>query len=192
MSRPARQPASVSTFQRAVYFLRLGRPLHLLGGFLFNGLGVSIAYYLGAEINWTIALWCQVAITATQLMTHYSNDYFDQDADAATVWFARFGPWAVLTARVVPVVRHFISIPAGTQRMPVGTFVAATLVGSGGWNAVFVLTGYWFGRRGGDALQGFVAVYSVVLGLLGALVVVGFVTRRLRARRRARPGQTLR
>ena len=108
------------------------------------------------------------------------------------MWFARFGPWAVLTARVVPVVRHFISIPAGTQRMPVGTFVAATLVGSGGWNAVFVLTGYWFGRRGGDALQGFVAVYSVVLGLLGALVVVGFVTRRLRARRRARPGQTLR
>ena len=98
MSGPARQQVSVSTFQRAVYFLRLGRPLHLLGGFLFNGLGVSIAYYLGAEINWTIALWCQVAITATQLMTHYSNDYFDQDADAATVTPTR---WAG-GSRVLP------------------------------------------------------------------------------------------
>lgn len=51
---------------------------------MFNGLGIAIALYLGAEINWTGALWCQLAITATQLMTHYSNDYFDQDADAAT------------------------------------------------------------------------------------------------------------
>lgn len=74
-----------STWQRVGYFLRLGRPLHLIIGFIFNGLGISQALYLGATINWVTAVWCQVAITATQLMTHYSNDYFDQDADAATL-----------------------------------------------------------------------------------------------------------
>ena len=98
MSGPAQQPGSASTFQRAIYFLHLGRPLHLVGGFLFNGLGISIALYLGVEINWTVALWCQLAIIATQLMTHYSNDYFDQDADAATVTPTR---WAG-GSRVLP------------------------------------------------------------------------------------------
>lgn len=82
------QPVStvtISPWQRAGYFLRLGRPLHLVGGFVFNGLGITIAIYLGHAPDWTTALLCQIVVTATQLMTHYSNDYFDQDADAATL-----------------------------------------------------------------------------------------------------------
>lgn len=67
------------------YFLRLGRPLFLLGGFLLYGLGVIVALYSGAKINWPILLWGQVAVTSTQLMTHYSNDYFDLAADKANL-----------------------------------------------------------------------------------------------------------
>jgi 1,4-dihydroxy-2-naphthoate octaprenyltransferase len=64
-------------------FVRLGRPLFLAGGFVFHALGVSIALYEGATINLSALLWGQVAITAIQLMTHYSNDYFDLAADRA-------------------------------------------------------------------------------------------------------------
>jgi 1,4-dihydroxy-2-naphthoate polyprenyltransferase len=63
--------------------LRLGRLHFLLGGFLLHGLGVVIAAYAGARINLTALLWGQIIITATQLMTHYANDYFDLDADRA-------------------------------------------------------------------------------------------------------------
>jgi 1,4-dihydroxy-2-naphthoate octaprenyltransferase len=78
-------------FMRSVYyFIRLGRPLFLLGGIVFHALGVSAALYEGYSINWAALLWGQVAITATQLMTHYSNDYFDLNADrantSATYW----------------------------------------------------------------------------------------------------------
>jgi 1,4-dihydroxy-2-naphthoate octaprenyltransferase len=84
MAQPASTLPTISPWQRLAYFLRLGRPLHLVGGFVFNGLGMAIALYLGSSINWWAAAIVQVVITATQLMTHYSNDYFDQDADAAT------------------------------------------------------------------------------------------------------------
>lgn len=84
--------------QKIIAFVRLGRPLHLVGGMLFNGLGMSIAHFLGASIDWTAAAWGQVAITSIQLMTHYSNDYFDQDADQAAVTPTR---WAS-GSRVLP------------------------------------------------------------------------------------------
>jgi 1,4-dihydroxy-2-naphthoate octaprenyltransferase len=66
-----------------INYLRLGRPLFLLGGFLLYSLGAVIALYLGARLNVAVLLWGQVVVTATQLMTHYSNEYFDLAADTA-------------------------------------------------------------------------------------------------------------
>ena len=67
--------------------MRLGRPLFLLGGFVFYGLGAAIAAYGGGPgagaFHWTRFAWGQVAITAMHLMTHYCNDYFDFAADHA-------------------------------------------------------------------------------------------------------------
>jgi 1,4-dihydroxy-2-naphthoate polyprenyltransferase len=65
--------------------------LHFLaGGFILNALGTAMALYNGAPFHFRAWLWGQVAITATQLMTHYSNDYFDLAADRAnrtpTMW----------------------------------------------------------------------------------------------------------
>lgn len=67
----------------AYYFLRLGRPLFLIGGFLLYGLGVLIALYIDDSFNLPALLWGQIAVTSAQLMTHYSNDYFDLAADQA-------------------------------------------------------------------------------------------------------------
>jgi 1,4-dihydroxy-2-naphthoate octaprenyltransferase len=67
--------------RRAYYLLRLSRPLFLAGGFVFYGLGVAAALYDGLTLHWPVLLWGQVAVTAIQLMTHFSNDYFDLAAD---------------------------------------------------------------------------------------------------------------
>jgi 1,4-dihydroxy-2-naphthoate octaprenyltransferase len=64
-----------------VALIKLGRPHFLAGGVLLHGLGAAIALYSGAPFNLSALLWGQLAITATQLMTQYSNEYFDLDAD---------------------------------------------------------------------------------------------------------------
>lgn len=57
--------------------------MFLIGGVVFHALGIAIALYKGFPLNWAALVWGQVAITAIQLMTHYSNDYFDLPADRA-------------------------------------------------------------------------------------------------------------
>jgi 1,4-dihydroxy-2-naphthoate octaprenyltransferase len=70
-------------FHRLRAFIRLGRFHFLAGGFVFHGLGVAAALYDGAALDAGALLWGQMAVTATQLMTHYANDYFDLAADRA-------------------------------------------------------------------------------------------------------------
>lgn len=69
--------------QKTLAFIRLGRPLFLLGGVLFYTLGVLMALYLGAPLDPAPLLWGQLAVTSAQLMTHYANEYFDLPADQA-------------------------------------------------------------------------------------------------------------
>jgi 1,4-dihydroxy-2-naphthoate polyprenyltransferase len=72
-----------TVFGRVRAFVKLGRPLFLGGGFVLYGLGAALAAYAGAKIDWHRFAWGQLAVTATQLMTHYANDYFDLAADRA-------------------------------------------------------------------------------------------------------------
>lgn len=91
--------------KRILYLLRLGRPVFLVGGFVFHGLGVVMAVYQGAHVSLPVLLWGQLTITAVQLMTHFSNDYFDLPADLAnltpTLWSggSRILPHALLPSR---------------------------------------------------------------------------------------------
>ncbi|MGP9707225.1 MULTISPECIES: DedA family protein [unclassified Brachybacterium] len=107
----------------------------------------------------------------------------ERDVDAAMRFFERWGFPAVAIARFVPMVRTVISIPAGIERMPVWLFALATGLGSGVWNALFVVTGYVFGQAGGELLEGFVRLYSGVVAAIGVLAVLVIVVRRIRARR---------
>jgi 1,4-dihydroxy-2-naphthoate octaprenyltransferase len=68
---------------RIVAFIKLGRPLFLVGGVVLHAVGVAVALYNGVPFKPAALLWGQVAITAVQWMTHYANDYFDLAADRA-------------------------------------------------------------------------------------------------------------
>ena len=68
---------------RILFALRMGRPHFLTGGVLLHCLGVAMARASGAPLRLPALLWGQAAVTAIQLMTHYSNDYFDLAADQA-------------------------------------------------------------------------------------------------------------
>ncbi|MER7765568.1 DedA family protein [Kitasatospora sp. NPDC096140] len=92
------------------------------------------------------------------------------EIDKADAWFQRHGRKAVFIARMVPVVRSLISVPAGIQRMPLLAFTAMTAAGSLIWNTVFVLLGYWLGDNwhlveeyGGWVSKGVVVVAVLVI-----------------------------
>lgn len=56
-------------------------------------------------------------------------------------WFERWGSWAVFFSRMLPIVRTFISLPAGAARMPFGRFIALTLAGCIPWVLALTLVG---------------------------------------------------
>ena len=62
-------------------FIRLSRPLFLLGAALVYALGVGIARYLGVTIDWGLYLLGQAYVTALQLSAQYLNEYFDAPGD---------------------------------------------------------------------------------------------------------------
>jgi membrane protein DedA with SNARE-associated domain len=67
----------------------------------------------------------------------------DEKLKVGEAWVRTHGVVGIFLARLLPVIRHLIGIPAGLFRMPIGAFSAATIVGSGLW--CFVLA--WFGRE---------------------------------------------
>ncbi len=101
------------------------------------------------------------------------------DLELADRWFARRGDLTVLFSRMLPIVRTFISVPAGVARMPLGRFLLFSVVGAVPWVMLLV----WAGTVLGDnwlelktQLRGL--DYLVALGL-AALVAV-FIWRHLR------------
>ena len=113
-------------------------------------------------------------------------------------WIQEYSAGGVFFARLLPVVRHLVSLPAGAARMPFGTFTVMTLLGSALWCSVLA----WFGRevlgsrpdllRNPDALSLILREklmwFIVAAGVLFLLyVAVHLVGRRLR---RAAPPET--
>ena len=73
----------MSWFARFWAFIKLGRPVFLAGGFVMHALGVAMALAAGASFDLRALVVGQMAITSTQMMTQYSNDAFDVEADRA-------------------------------------------------------------------------------------------------------------
>lgn len=113
-----------------------------------------------------------------------------EDFDKAEAFFARFGGLAVLGGRCVPLVRSFISIPAGIERMPLLRFSLYTFSGSLVWNAIWIGLGFAFGPLIKPTLEQWSGIISNAVLVIIALLVVWFVIARLRRNaRRRRDGE---
>jgi 1,4-dihydroxy-2-naphthoate octaprenyltransferase len=115
-----------------VGFVLLSRPLFLAGGFLLFALGVTIAFYQGSALHPAAYLWGQVLVTSTQLMTHYTNEYFDYAADVAnqtpTPWSG--GSRALPEGRITPGVARAAGLISGLVAL-VALLMLVIEVGSG-------------------------------------------------------------
>jgi membrane protein DedA with SNARE-associated domain len=111
------------------------------GRMSFSGviLAGTAGSYFGSLLNYWISRWLGLPIV------HRYGKYFllpTNKLELAELWVQRFGNFGIFTARLLPVVRHLISIPAGLFRMPFLPFSIWTVLGAGIWCTVLS----WFGR----------------------------------------------
>lgn len=90
-----------------------------------------------------------------------------EDVDRTFEWFARHGRSAVFFGRMVPIVRSFVSVPAGVVRMPWPQFLVYTTAGSLIWNSVLIGLGVAAGNFVQENLHylDYAVVAAVVLGI---------------------------
>uniref|UniRef100_A0A831TGM8 DedA family protein n=1 Tax=Thermorudis peleae TaxID=1382356 RepID=A0A831TGM8_9BACT len=99
-------------------------------------------------------------------------------------WFARWGDWVVLGARVVPIARSVVSVPAGTMRMSPLRFTVLTAAGSSVWNTMLIGAGWLLGENW-ERVSHWFETYSDLAALL-LLAALGFGLYLLARRRRER------
>jgi membrane protein DedA with SNARE-associated domain len=142
--------------------------------YLAVALAGTIGYWIGALIGWEIGR----RGGRPYLDRHGRWLHLDEaKLDRAEAWFDRYGSWAVFLGRVTPVIRSFISIPAGIFDQPLTRYQWLTLAGSAGWAAGASWESFHSAFRFADF-----AVALAVAAFVG-WVVWHFVSRRRAARR---------
>jgi membrane protein DedA with SNARE-associated domain len=107
------------------------------------------------------------------------------ELERAHAWFERRGEAAVLVARLVPVVRGLISLPAGVARMPFWRFTLFSFLGQIPFAIGFTLSGYLLGERWA-LIERYFRPISIGLGVVVAGAIVWWVIRRRRAAKQPR------
>ena len=101
------------------------------------------------------------------------------DLDLADRWFGRYGDWAIFFSRLLPVVRTFISFPAGVARMNLTRFTVYTFVGSFPWCLGLAYVGMKLGENW-DTLGAYFHKFDAVIGILIATGAFYYIWRHLK------------
>jgi membrane protein DedA with SNARE-associated domain len=99
--------------------------------------------------------------------------------ERADRWFQRYGQPTVLFGRMIPLIRAFVSLPAGVAKMPLGRFTVLSLIGATPWVLALALVGHAVGGDWTSVRKGFEYVDYAIL----ALLIVGIVYAIVRWRR---------
>ncbi|ROT33552.1 DedA family protein [Micromonospora sp. HM5-17] len=110
------------------------------------------------------------------------------DVDRTEAWFVRHGKGTVFFGRMIPIFRSLISIPAGIERMHLGTFLVCTALGSLIWNTAFVLAGYLLGENW-HRVEEYAGILQNLVIFAVVVAVAWFVISRLARRNRPPGGQ---
>jgi len=134
-----------------------------LAGAVGNVLGSIVAYYAG--------VW-----GGRPFVERYGRYFLvsHHDLDVADRWFAKYGEAAVFFGRMLPVVRTFISLPAGIARMNFPRFVIFTFIGALPWCYLLAYVGVRMGEEW-DNLRGYFHQFDVVIGVVLALALGYFL-----------------
>jgi membrane protein DedA with SNARE-associated domain len=166
-----------------------GESVTLFGHTFSSGFPAYLAIALAGTIGYTIG-----ALLGWEIGRRGGRPYLEAHGrwlhlDAAKLaraeaWFDRFGSWAVFLGRITPVIRSFISIPAGIFRFPLGPYTVLTLIGSAIWCFAFAGAGW----AAGASWESFHHSFRFADLAVAALVIAGAVWLGRRVLRRRSAG----
>jgi membrane protein DedA with SNARE-associated domain len=142
----------------------------------------TLGSVLGALVNYALALF-----VGEPLLRRYGKYVLvsNRSLDRTEAFFRRHGEISTLIGRLLPVVRHLISIPAGVSRMRLDRFILFTALGAGLWCAILTYLGWIIGRHGEqvEAAIGSYVHHTLVTYVLPAIAILlaGYVLWRRRA-----------
>lgn len=134
--------------------------------FLLGGLWGAVGCNLGSIISYTLGAW-----GGRPLVERYGKYIMvsEEDLEKADRWFGRWGDWAAFISRLLPIVRTFISFPAGVVRMNLGRFFAFSFVGSFIWCGLLTVGGFYFGEHW-EELRAIMRPFDIPIAIV---IVVG-------------------
>jgi membrane protein DedA with SNARE-associated domain len=142
------------------------------GAFLVLAFAGTIGYFVGGLIGYAIGLY-----GGRPLLEHHGRWFHlsPDRLDRAERWFDKWGNLGVLVGRITPVVRSFVSIPAGIFKMPFGAYCLYSFIGSAIW--AFVIGGFGYGL--GSSYERFnhdfkYVEYAVAAGILALVAYLAF------------------
>lgn len=125
--------------------------------------GAAISYWIGLKGGRPIVRrWGKFL-----LITH-------RDLARADRLFKRYGNWIAFFSRMIPLLRTFISIPAGVTRMPFGPYIVFSALGSAVWSIVWIYLGKLVGQNYEQLAERFDWVKYVVVAVL-AVSIIGWI-----------------
>jgi membrane protein DedA with SNARE-associated domain len=146
-----------------------------IGAFIVMALAGTLGYFVGALVGWWIGLrGGRPLLERRGRWLHVTPERLDR----AERWFAHWGNFGVLVGRVTPLVRSFVSIPAGIFKMPVTPYALYTIVGSAVWAFAIAGAGYGLGTSYQRFNHDFRYVEFAVAA--GVLVLAAYLIYRLR------------
>ena len=130
--------------------------------------------WLGSAITYAISRWL-----GRPFVLKFGKYFFisPEKLERAEVFMQRYEAGGIFFARLLPVVRHLISIPAGIVRMPFGKFSAMTIIGSFIWCAILSWYGKGIAERNPDLMKDPEAMIHAIkhesLGIIAGIAVIG-------------------
>ncbi len=156
------------------YVLRAQHDTHLAQ---FSLVGVAVAGAIGCVVGSVVAYGIGAAGGRPLLLKYGKYVLISHaDSDRADRWFAKYGAPVAFFSRLLPVIRTYISLPAGIARMNFWQFVLFTLLGSLPWTFLLAVVGYNLGDRIVQLSTLFHGADFIILGLL-VLAVAYYVYR---------------
>jgi membrane protein DedA with SNARE-associated domain len=151
-----------------------------LPAYLAIALAGTIGYTIGAVGGWAIGLYGGRPYLERHGRWLHLNE---EKLERTERWFERWGDRAVFFGRLTPVVRSFVSVPAGVFEARLGRYTALTLLGSAIWCFAFAAAGYVAGESWEEFHHAFRYFDYLVAAVIVAAVAF-LVIRHLRRRRR--------
>ena len=129
-------------------------------------LSATLGSLMGASVNYAFALW-----VGRPFLQRWGRYFFVRPEllDKTDHFFQKYGAISTFTGRLIPGIRHLISLPAGLTRMNPGQFALYTCLGAGLWSLILTLFGYFLGGN-----QALIKEYQhfITVGVIAFVVLI--------------------